>query len=172
MSMQHDIRIEKITLNIGAGKEVARLDKAFALLTQLTQAKPVKTATKKRIPTWGLRPGLPIGTKVTLRKQRAVEILKALLHAKDHKLNIKNFDESGNLSFGIRDYIDIDGAKYTPEIGTMGLEVAITLEKPGWRVKKRKLQTSQIGKRQLITKQEAIDFVTKQFNVTILEGKQ
>jgi len=61
------IRIEKITLNIGAGKDQNRLDKAKILLKHVTGIEPVKTVTKKRIPNWGLRPGLPIGCKITLR---------------------------------------------------------------------------------------------------------
>ena len=70
-SMQTSVRIEKITLNVGAGKEQSRLDKGFLLLKELTGVTPVKTVTQKRIPTWGLRPGLPIGAKVTLRGEEA-----------------------------------------------------------------------------------------------------
>ena len=68
-------RIEKITLNVGAGKDQARLEKGVALLKMITGIDPVKTVTAKRIPGWGLRPGLPIGCKLTLRKQKTGEIL-------------------------------------------------------------------------------------------------
>ena len=167
MSMQHDIRIEKITLNIGAGKEQARLDKGVLLLSELCGRPPVKTVTQKRIATWGLRPGLPIGCKVTLRKLEAKTMLKRLLYAKDNKLKSTNFDSHGNLAFGVHEYIDIEGAKYNPQIGIMGLEVAVTLQKPGYHVKKRKIKQGTIGKRQLITKDEAITFMQKTFNATV-----
>ncbi|MBI4449123.1 50S ribosomal protein L5 [Candidatus Woesearchaeota archaeon] len=167
MSMQNDIRIEKITLNIGAGKEQARLDKGVLLLTELSMRTPVKTITQKRIATWGLRPGLPIGCKVTLRKLEAKTMLKRLLYAKDNKLKKTNFDENGNLAFGIPEYIDIEGAKYNPQIGIMGLEVAVTLQKPGSHVKKRKIKRGAIGKRQLIKKDEAIAYIQQTFNTAI-----
>ena len=70
-----NIKIEKVTLNIGAGKNTSLLDKGLKLLKTLTGANPVKTITQKRIPAWGLRPGLPIGVKVTLRKDAAGELL-------------------------------------------------------------------------------------------------
>jgi len=53
------IRIEKVTLNIGVGKEQSRLDKGMKMLKQVTGIAPVKTTTNKRIAGWGLRPGLP-----------------------------------------------------------------------------------------------------------------
>ncbi|MEK6874831.1 MAG: 50S ribosomal protein L5 [Nanoarchaeota archaeon] len=167
-NLQHDIRIEKITLNIGAGKEQSRLDKALVLLKEITGKNPVKTVTHKRIPTWGLRPGLPIGCKVTLRREDASNILKRLLHSKDNKLKTDNFDEQGNLSFGIPEYIDIQGAKYNPQIGILGLDVAITLQKAGFHIKKRKIKRASIGKRQQISKQEALTYLSKTFG-TIIE---
>lgn len=163
------IKIEKITLNIGAGKDTARLEKGLKLMEEITGQKPVKTFTNKRIAGWGLRPGLPIGCKVTIRKKRAVEILMRLLDAKTFKLSPKQFDNNGNVAFGIPEYIDIKGAKYNPEIGIMGLEVCITLERAGFRVKKRKMMQTRISKTHRITKDEAIDFMKKNFNVGVEE---
>lgn len=65
MNPMRNIRIEKVTLNIGAGKDQNKLDKARLLLKAITGIEPVKTVTQKRIPGWGLRPGLPIGCKIT-----------------------------------------------------------------------------------------------------------
>src|SRR3989339_155625 len=116
------IRIEKVTLNIGAGTNQSKLDKGLKLLQTITNAKPVKTFTNKRIPNWGIRPGLPIGCKVTLRKKRSVEVLKNLLQAKDNALQERQFDKFGNLAFGLHEYMDIPGVKYDPEIGILGFE--------------------------------------------------
>src|SRR3989344_2100464 len=139
------ISIEKITLNIGAGKNEDALKKGMKLLHKITLAKPVETKTKKRIPGWALRPGLAIGCNVTIRKG-CQELLVRLLAAKDNTLEQGNFDQKGNFSFGIPEYIDIKGLDYDPELRIMGLEAAVTLERPGYRVKKRVLKQSRIGK--------------------------
>ncbi|MEK6828050.1 MAG: 50S ribosomal protein L5, partial [Nanoarchaeota archaeon] len=133
-----NIRIEKVTLNIGAGKDQARLEKGLVLLNAVTNATPIKTITSKRIQEWGLRPGLPIGCKLTLRKDRAIKMLPRLLVAIDNKLREKQFDNNGNIAFGIHEYIEIPGVKYDPKIGIMGFEVCVTLERPGYRIKRRR----------------------------------
>lgn len=152
------IKVAKVTLNIGAGKNDELLKKGIKLLKMLSPLNPVKTVTKKRIPAWGLRPGLAIGSKVTVRKG-ARELLLRLLTAKHDGLKAKNFDLQGNLSFGIPEYIDIKGLEYDPELKIMGLEVAVTLEKPGFRVKCRRIKPGRIGKAQRITRSEAMSFV-------------
>ncbi len=164
-------RIEKLTLNIGAGKDQTRLEKGVAVLKMITGIDPIKTVTQKRIPTWGLRPGLPIGCKLTLRKQKAVELLKRLLQAKDFTLAPTYFDNAGNISFGIHEYIDIPGAIYDPKIGVLGLQVCLTLEKPGYRIKRRKIQQKTIPKNHMISKEEAMTFMQKSFNVKVGEHK-
>ena len=153
-----EIRIAKITLNVGVGKNEETMRKGLVLLQAITHQKPIKTTTKKRIPGWGLRPGLTIGCKVTIRKE-APELLKRLLAAKGNKLSHRNFDASGNFSFGIQEYIDIPGMEYDPELKIMGLEVAVTLQRPGFRIKNRKIKNTGIGKNHLISKSDAIQFV-------------
>ncbi len=152
------IKVAKVTINIGAGKNEELLKKGLVLLQKLSPQHPVKTFTKKRIPGWGLRPGLAIGCKVTVRKG-AEELLQRLLVAKSKTLSPSCFDERGSFSFGIPEYIDIGGLEYDPELKIIGLEVAVTLERPGYRVKKRKIGPTKIGKKHIITREEAIDFV-------------
>ncbi|MDP3765089.1 MAG: 50S ribosomal protein L5 [Nanoarchaeota archaeon] len=162
-----NIRVEKITLNIGAGKDQTRLEKGLILLSTVANATPIKTITNKRIQEWGLRPGLPIGCKLTLRKEKAIKMLPRLLDAVENKLREKQFDNNGNVAFGIHEYIEIPGVKYDPKIGIMGFEVCITLERPGYRVKRRRLLARKIPSRHRISKQEAIDFMTKNFNTKV-----
>lgn len=169
MNPMKSIRIEKVTLNIGAGKDQARLDKGLALLNSITNGTPIKTITSKRIQEWGLRPGLPIGCKITLRKGKAVKILPRLLNAVDNKLREKQFDGNGSIAFGIHEYIDIPGVKYDPKIGIMGFEVCITLERPGYRVKRRRILTRKIPARHRISKHEAIEFMSNNFNIKVGE---
>lgn len=164
-----DVRIEKLTLNIGAGKEQTRLEKGIALLNYIGNAVPVKTVTKKRIQEWGLRPGLPIGCKLTLRRKRAKELLVRLLDAKDHRIDPLQFDDNGNIAFGIHEYIDVPGVNYDPKIGIMGFQVCVTLERPGFRIKRRTLLRRSIPLRHKITKEEAIEFMRSAFNVKVEE---
>ena len=170
MNQMKNIRIEKITLNIGAGKDQPRLEKGVALLAVIAESTPVRTITNKRVQEWGLRPGLPIGCKLTLRKNKAIRLLPRLLEAVDNRLNEKQFDENGNIAFGIKEYIEIPGVKYDPKIGIMGLQVCITLERPGYRIKKRRLLARKIPARHRITRQEAIGFMAGNFK-TIVEAE-
>ncbi len=167
MNPMQQPRIEKLTLNIGAGKEQTKLDKALLVLKSLTGIEPVKTVTQKRIPTWGLRPGLPIGCMLTLRKEAANIMLKRLLKAKEFTLRDGNFDTGGSVSFGIPEHIDVEGAIYDPKIGVMGLQACVTLEKPGYRVKRRSLHRASIGKAHRVTKDEAIKFMKHAFGIKL-----
>ncbi|HLD19054.1 MAG TPA: 50S ribosomal protein L5 [Candidatus Nanoarchaeia archaeon] len=166
------IKVEKITLNIGSGKNPGKLDKGIKLLKSLTGVEPVKTFAHKRIPAWGLRPGLPIGCKLTLRKNAAYELLPRLLKAKDNKLSITQFDNNGNLAFGIHEYVDIPGIKYDPDIGIMGFEVCVTLERNGYRIKRRRIRPSKIPKDHTITRENAIEFMKTKFNASVGEDEQ
>ena len=161
------IRIEKVTLNIGAGKDPNMLQKGTKLLESITGIPPVKTITNKRIASWGLRPGLPIGCKITIRGKKAKELLKRLLDARDNTLNDSNFDKHGNISFGIPEYIDIPGVKYDPDIGIIGLMTSITLKRPGFRIKRRKLRKCKIPKAHKITKEDSIEYFEKELNIKL-----
>lgn len=161
------IRIEKVTLNIGTGGPGTDLDKAMKLLKKITDAKPIQTASRKRIPTWKIRPGLAIGCKVTIRGKKAEELLKRLLQAVDNRLKPAKFDKEGNFSFGIPEYLDIPQAEYDMEIGIIGLEVAVTLQRPGYRIRRRKAQRKKIPVKQKISKDEAINFMQEKFGVKV-----
>src|SRR3989338_3598333 len=161
------ITITKVTLNIGAGKNEDHLKKGLKLLGKLAApVQPVKTVTQKRIPGWGLRPGLAIGCKVTVRKN-AEDLLKRILAAKSNQLLLRNFDNEGNFSFGVPEYIDIAGMEYDPELKIMGLEVAVTLTRPGFRVKDRRIRPSPVGRAQRITKEQAVAFVKERLGVEV-----
>ncbi|MEM4245406.1 MAG: 50S ribosomal protein L5 [Candidatus Nanoarchaeia archaeon] len=162
-----EIKIEKITLNIGTGEPGEKLEKALKLLKNISGEKPVKTVTRKRIPTWKIRPGLQIGCKVTLRGEKAQKMLKRLLQAKGNKLKKENFDDKGNFAFGIKEYLDIPEAKYDADIGIIGLEVAVTLQRPGYRIKRRMIKPKKIPKKHAITKQEAIEFIQKKYGIEV-----
>ena len=163
------IRIEKLTLNFGAGADQRKLAKGEQLIEMIAGKAPVRTRAKKRVPTWGTRPGLPIGAKLTLRGEEAQALAKRLIEAKEFMLSLRNFDENGNISFGIHEYVDIPGVKYNPELGIIGLEASITLTRPGFRVKSRKVMKRHVPHRHRIERQDAISFLKEAFNVKIKE---
>ncbi|MBI4151430.1 50S ribosomal protein L5 [Candidatus Woesearchaeota archaeon] len=165
--LMREVRVAKVTLNIGAGKDEAILKKGLKLLQKIAPLTPVKTSTKKRIPGWSLRPGLEIGAKVTVRKDKAVALLRRLLVAKENTLQLRNFDDRGNFAFGVPEYIDIQGLEYDPELKIMGLEVAVTLERPGYRVKWRKVAPAKVGKYHQVTRDDAVAFVREKLGVTV-----
>jgi large subunit ribosomal protein L5 len=171
MNIMRDIKVEKVTLNIGAGKDQTKLEKGMKLIKNMTGIDPIKTITKKRIPNWGVRPGLPVGCKLTIRREAALKIIRRMLAARDNHLQPEQFDENGSIAFGIPEYIDIPDIKYDPEIGMMGLEVCITLERNGFRIKKRKIHKHKIPKRHSIKKEEAMEFMKNKFNVRIGESQ-
>jgi large subunit ribosomal protein L5 len=167
LNVMKEIKVAKLTLNIGAGKNEDLLKKGLILLKKLSPLVPVKTFTQKRIPGWGLRPGLAIGCKVTVRKNPG-ELLKRLLVAKENQLKEKCFDSQGNFSFGVPEYIDIEGLEYDPDLKIMGLEVAVTLERPGYRVKKKRNKSRDLGKNHKITKEDATTFMKENFGVEVI----
>lgn len=163
-----EIMLEKVTLNVGAGEAGPKLDKSKKLLEDLSGSKVVVTQTRKRS-TFGPAKGKPIGAMVTLRGEKAREILARLLQAVDSKLKPGQFDTSGNFSFGIKEYIHIPGFKYDPDIGIIGLDVAVTLKRPGFRVKRKRIKTGKIGKVHRITPEEAMEWIKKEFEVNVTE---
>jgi len=165
-NVMKQIRIEKVTLNLGVGEAGPKLEKAKSLLEAITKTKAVKTKAKKRIPTWNLRPKLEIACKSTIRGEKAELMLKSLFQALNNELPESKFDDNGNFSFGIKEYIDIPKVEYIPEIGIIGLEVAVTLERPGFRIKKR-IKKNKLGRKHKITKGEAIEFIKNKFNIKI-----
>jgi len=170
MNKMQEIRIEKVTINIGAGRDEQVLKKAVKLIKNITGLEPVQTVTQKRLAAWGLRPGLPIGAKLTIRNpDQMKDLTKRFLAAKENRIKPSWFDNFGNISFGIHEYVDIPDVKYDTEIGIIGLQVSITLTRPGFRVKKRKLLKSKVGKNQLITRENAVKFLTDNFGVKMEE---
>ncbi|MFA6073537.1 MAG: 50S ribosomal protein L5 [Candidatus Woesearchaeota archaeon] len=169
MNKMKEIRIEKVTLNIGAGKDQKVLEKGIKLLTNITGTPPVKTITNKRLQAWGLRPGLPVGCKLTLRGEAAKKLIPRLIHAKDGILSESSFDNHGNISFGLPEYMDIKDAKYDPEIGMMGLQASITLARPGFRVKNKKIRPAKISSTHQIKQEESITFMKENYSVKIGE---
>ncbi len=161
-----EIRIEKVTINMGVGQSGDELKKAQQILEKITGAKTVQTICKVKQPLWDIRPGMPIGCKTTLRGKKAIDFLKNALAAKGNSLSKKSFDVLGNFGFGIKEYIDLPGTKYDPKLGIRGFDVLVSLERRGYRVKRRRMAKA-VGKNHLISKDAAVEFVKKNLGVEV-----
>jgi len=166
------VRLEKVTAHIGVGESGEALEKARTILGELTRQKPSSQRAKRTVKDFGIREGEPMACKVTLRGDNAIQFMKRALEAVGNRLSQSNFDQQGNFAFGIKEHIEIPGTKYVPELGIVGLDVVATMERPGFRVKRRRIKQSKVGKRHLVTKQEAIRFVRANFGTEIAGVQQ
>ncbi len=161
------ISVEKVTLNMGAGGPGEKLDKSKKLLERISGSKSVITKAVKRS-TFGITKGRQIGIKVVLRGKDAENFLKRVFEATDNKIKASQFDNQGNFSIGVPEYIDIPGIKYDPSIGIMGFDVAVTLKRAGYRITKRRIRQAKIGKGHAITKEKAIEWLKETMGTEVL----
>lgn len=159
--------LDKVTINICVGNDKEGMVKAEKLLVKLTGKTPVKNTAKRRLATWQIRPGLPIGYKVTLRGEDSSKFLQWILDSKGKKFNSKSIDNNNNFSMGFHEYLDLNGMKYDADIGIMGFELMVTFKRPGFRIKSRRLIASKIPKRHRVSKEEVIEFIKTNFKVKI-----
>lgn len=159
-------KIEKVVVNISVGQSGEQLQKAMTVLKQLTGQKPCQRVAKKTIKEWGIRKMEPMACIVTLRKQAAEGFLKRAFEAVGNKLSASSFDDHGNFAFGIGKHIDIPGTKYDPMLGIFGMNVCVSVKRPGHRLgRKRKMKP--IGKRQRINSEEAITYIRSHFGLSV-----
>jgi large subunit ribosomal protein L5 len=160
-------KIEKVVVNISVGKSGEPVEKASKVLKDLTGQNPCKRKAKQTIRDFGIRKGEPIACIVTLRKQKAADFLKKVLPVVENRVSEDFFDKYGNFSFGIKEHIEIPGVKYEPEIGIFGMNVCVSLSRPGYRVKKRRREKAKIGLKHMLTLEEAVVFVKDALGVEV-----
>ncbi len=161
-----EIKLEKVTLNVGCGDDKQKIERAQKLLEMLTGRKPIITLSRRRS-TFGVPKDKPLGVKVTLRKKHAEDFFKTLLQFSENKIKNSQIDNDGNINIGIPEYIDLPGIKYKHEIGMMGLGTSVTLERVGYRIKKRRIQKRIIPKKHKINKDEVVNWLKEKFGVTV-----
>lgn len=160
-------RIEKVVVNLSIGKSGEPLEKATRVLKEITNQTPVKKKAKKSIRDFGIRQGEPIACVVTLRKQKAIDFLKKVLPVVDNKISKSSFDENGNFAFGLKEHIEIAGVKYDPDVGIFGMDVCVSVNRPGRRIKIRRKQTQCVGLKHMLTPEESIAFIRQTLGVEI-----
>ena len=128
-------RIEKIVLNMGVGEatqDKKRVEQAASEMELIAGQKPVITKAKKSIAQFKLREGMPIGVKVTLRRERMYEFLDrfitiALPRVRDFRgLNPKSFDGRGNYACGLKEQIVFPEINYDRIDKVRGMDIIVT----------------------------------------------
>lgn len=165
-NIMRGIKLAEVVLNCGAVGE--KLERAVKLLRLVSGKQPIRTLSKHRIPGFGIRPGLEVGCKVTLRGRAALDLLKKLLEALNNQLNLKQVGP-GKVSFGIHEYIEVPGLQFQRDMGIMGFDVNLNLMRAGKRVSLKKIKHARIPTRHRITKEETIKFMEENFNTKIKE---
>jgi large subunit ribosomal protein L5 len=159
------IKIGKVVVNISVGQSGQPLSNAMQILESVTGQTPNQRAAKQSIRPWGIRKGEPMACAVTLRGEKADEFLHKAFTAIRHELNPRSFDKDGNFAFGIKEHIDIPGTRYDPQMGIIGMDVAVALERAGYRVSRRKRARSKVGTSHRITPEEAREFISETYDV-------
>ena len=127
--------IKKITVNMGVGEAVQdkkTIEKAVADLEKLSGQKVLITRARKSVASFKIREGMPIGVKVTLRRERMYEFLDRLINialprVRDFRgLNRKSFDGNGNYSLGVKEQIIFPEIDYDKIDKIRGLDISIT----------------------------------------------
>jgi large subunit ribosomal protein L5 len=154
------IKIEKVLLSAGATGD--DLKKANKLLELVSGKKAQILASNKRIPEFDVRPGLEVGTRVTLRGEEAISLLRRLLGAVDNEIKKKQISDN-HFSFGIKEYIEIPGVEYQRDIGIRGFNITVVFVRAGNRVKLKKIKRGNVPKKQFISKDEIVNFMKEAF---------
>ncbi len=127
-------KLEKIVINVGCGEAVADSKKIKSVeseLAKISGQKPVVTSAKKSIATFKLREGMPIGAKVTLRKNQMYEFLDRLINialprVRDFRgVSAKSFDGRGNYAMGLKEQIVFPEIHYDDVTDVRGMDIVI-----------------------------------------------
>ena len=128
-------RIDKIVINMGVGSAVQdskKVQSAVKDLTAISGQKPVVTRAKKSIAAFKLRQGMPIGCKVTLRRDRMYEFLDRLItialpRTRDFRgIPDRSFDGRGNFAMGVKEQIIFPEINYDEVDEIRGMDIVIT----------------------------------------------
>merc|ERR1712031_38391 len=157
---------DKLIINIGVGESGDRLTKAVRVLQQLSDQTPVENLARYTVRTFGIRRNEKIACHVTVRGEKATDLIERGLKITDYEISAKHFSASGNFGFGVNEHIDL-GLKYDPATGIYGMDFYVVLRRPGFNVAKKKQKRGRTGLAHKITREDAMEWVRQTFNADI-----
>ncbi len=164
-----EVRLNKVTVNIGIGDNEDRFQNAKALLEKLTGRIAVATKSKHREPELKIRKGQIIGAMVTLRNKEASELLRRALDANNNTV-YESSVANNSVNFGVSEYIYFSGVKYDPKIGMLGLNVNGSFGRMGKRVETRKRGASRVSRSHRdVSREEIMNYMQSKYGVKFVK---